>query len=70
MFEPLVTRALSRLGRDQRGADPHPHPRPPMLLQKAEEMRASRDWLFERKWDGFREHEPMRPTAVADKLPS
>jgi bifunctional non-homologous end joining protein LigD len=54
MFEQTVTRALSRLGLDQRGTDAHPRQPAPMLLQRADNMFASPDWVYEPKWDGFR----------------
>ncbi|HLY24360.1 MAG TPA: non-homologous end-joining DNA ligase [bacterium] len=54
MFTQTVTRVLSRLGLDQRGADPHPRQPSPMLLQKAKAMFSSPDWTYEPKWDGFR----------------
>jgi hypothetical protein len=38
MFTQTITRALSRLGLDQRGSDPHPRQPAPMLLQKADAM--------------------------------
>jgi bifunctional non-homologous end joining protein LigD len=64
MLAPIVTRALSRLGLDQRGADPHPRQPAPMLLHRADEMRTSPDWLFEPKWDGFRTLASVRDRAV------
>ena len=54
MFIQTVSRALSRLGLDQRGKDPHPRQPTPMLLQKADAMFPSPDWIYEPKWDGFR----------------
>ena len=54
MVTQTVTSALSRLGLDQRGLDPHPRQPVPMLLQKADEMLSSPDWTYEPKWDGFR----------------
>jgi ATP-dependent DNA ligase len=54
MFEKTVTRALSRRGLDGWGPDAHTRPPAPMRLQHADKMHASRDWLFEPKWDGFR----------------
>src|SRR5579864_6808486 len=54
MFEQTISRALSRLGLDQRGTDPHPRQPAPMLLQRADKMFASPDWLYEPKLDGFR----------------
>jgi ATP-dependent DNA ligase len=54
MFTQTVIRALSRLGLDQRGTDPHPRQPAPMLLQKADAMFASPDWTYEPKRDGFR----------------
>src|SRR5579864_5672178 len=54
MFEQTVARVLSRLGLDQRGTDPHPRQPSPMLLQRADKMFASPDWVYEPKWDGFR----------------
>jgi bifunctional non-homologous end joining protein LigD len=54
MFAQTVTRALSRLGLDRRGTDPHPRQPAPMLLQKADAMLSSADWTYEPKWDGFR----------------
>ena len=54
MFTQNVAHALFPLGLDHRGTDPHPRQPPPMLLQRADKMRASPDWLFEPKWDGFR----------------
>ncbi len=54
MFAQTVTRALSRLGLDQRGSDPYPRQPAPMLLQKAAEILSSPEWTYEPKWDGFR----------------
>ena len=54
MFETTVTRALARLGLDQRGTNPHPRNPAPMLLGRADKMFASPDWVYEPKWDGFR----------------
>jgi bifunctional non-homologous end joining protein LigD len=54
MLAHTVTRALSRLGLDQRGTDPSPRQPTPMLLQTAEALFASSDWTYEPKWDGFR----------------
>ncbi len=54
MFAQTVTRALSRLGLDQRGMNPHPRQPAPMLLQKADAMLSSPDWTYEPKWDRFR----------------
>jgi ATP-dependent DNA ligase len=54
MLTHTITRALSRLGLDQRGPDPHPRRPTPMLLQKAAELFSSSDWTYEPKWDGFR----------------
>ena len=64
MFEQTVARALSRLGLDQRGADPHPHQPTPMLLQRADKMFASPDWVYEPKWDGFRALASVRDGSV------
>jgi bifunctional non-homologous end joining protein LigD len=64
MSELTVTRALSRLGLGQRGADPHPRQPAPMLLQRADKIFASPDWLFEPKWDGFRTLASVRDGAV------
>jgi len=49
MLSPTVTHALSRLGLDRRGADPHPRQPAPMLLQRADKMVASPDWVYEPK---------------------
>jgi ATP-dependent DNA ligase len=54
MFTQTVARALSRLGLAQRGVDVHPRQAAPMLLQRADKMFASPDWVSEPKWDGFR----------------
>jgi bifunctional non-homologous end joining protein LigD len=54
MFTQTLSRALSRLGLDQRGSDPHPRQPMPMLLQKADDLFLSPDWTYEPKWDGFR----------------
>ena len=54
MFMQTANRALSHLGLDQRGADSHPRRPTPMLLQRADKMFASPDWVYEPKWDGFR----------------
>lgn len=54
MFSQTVTRALSRLGLDQRGTNPHPRQPAQMLLQKADAMLSSPDWTYEPKWNGFR----------------
>src|SRR5215471_1939887 len=64
MLSHTVTRALSRLGLDQRGTDPYPRQPVPMLLQRADKMRASSDWLFEPKWDGFRTLASVRDGSV------
>ena len=47
MFTQTITRALSRLGLDQRGADPHLRQPAPMLLQKADTIFSSPDWTYE-----------------------
>jgi len=49
-----VVRALSRVGLDKRGADSHPRQPAPMLLQRADQIFASPEWVYEPKWDGFR----------------
>ncbi len=54
MFTQTVTRALARLGLDNRGTDPYPRQPTPMLLQNADAMFSSPDWTYEPKWDGFR----------------
>lgn len=54
MFTQTVTRALSRLGLDERGIDRYPRQPAPMLLRKADKMLSSPDWTYEPKWDGFR----------------
>jgi len=41
MFTQAIARALSRLGLDQRGTDPHPRQPMPMLPQKADAMFSS-----------------------------
>lgn len=64
MFAPTVTRALSGLGLDQRGTDPHPRQPAPMLLQRADNVFASPDWVYEAKWDGFRVLASVRDGAV------
>ena len=64
MFEQIVARALSRLGLDQPGADLHPRQPAPMLLQRAEKVVASPDWVYEPKWDGFRTLASVRDGAV------
>ncbi len=64
MSTQTVTRALSRLGLDQRGADPHPRQPAPMLLQKADAMFSSPDWTYEPKWDGFRVLASVRDGSV------
>jgi hypothetical protein len=42
MFTQTVPLALSRLGLDQRGSDPHPRQPAPMLLRKADAMFSGR----------------------------
>jgi bifunctional non-homologous end joining protein LigD len=64
MLEQTVTRALSRLGLDQRGTDPHPRQPAPMLLQRADKMFTSPDWVYEPKWDGFRVLASVRDGSV------
>lgn len=64
MFTQTITRALSRLGLDQRGADPHPRQPGPMLLQKADAIFSSPDWNYEPKWDGFRVLASIREGSV------
>ena len=64
MFAQTVIRALSRLGLDQRGSDPHPRQPAPMLLQKADAMFASADWTYEPKCDGFRVLATVRDGSV------
>lgn len=54
MFTQTAARALSRLGLDQRGTDPHPRRFSPMLLTKADAIFSSPDWIYEPKFDGFR----------------
>jgi bifunctional non-homologous end joining protein LigD len=64
MLEQTVTPALSRVGVDQRGTDPHPRRPAPMLLQQADKMFASPDWVYEPKWDGFRMLASVRDGSV------
>ena len=64
MFTQNVIRALSRLGLDKRGADPHPRQPVPMLLQKADNLYAASDWIYEPKWDGFRVLASVRDGSV------
>ncbi len=64
VFTQNVIRALSRLGLDQRGADPHPRQPLPMLLQKADNLYAASDWIYEPKWDGFRVLASVRDGSV------
>jgi len=64
MLTQTITCTLSGLGLDQRGPDPHPRQPAPMLLQRADKMRASSDWLFEPKWDGFRVLASVRDGSV------
>jgi ATP-dependent DNA ligase len=54
MFASTVTRALARIGIEQRGLVPLPRSPVPMLIHKAETLRVSPDWTYEPKWDGFR----------------
>lgn len=64
MFRQTVAHALSRLGLDQRGADPLPRQPAPMLLQKADAMFSCPDWTYEPKWDGFRVLASVRDGSV------
>ena len=64
MFEQTVARALTRLGLGQRGADPHPRQPAPMLLQRADKVFASPDWVYEAKWGGFRTLASVRDGSV------
>jgi bifunctional non-homologous end joining protein LigD len=64
MFARTVARTLSRLGLDQRGGDPHPRQPAPILLQGADKMFASADWVYEPKWDGFRTLASVRDGSV------
>ncbi len=59
-----VTRALSRLGLDQRGTDPHPRQPAPMLPQKAADMFSSANRTYEPKWDSFRVFATVRDGSV------
>ena len=54
MFASTVTRALTRLGLEQRGSAQFPRPPVPMLMHRADQLRVSPDWTYEPKWDGFR----------------
>lgn len=54
MFAETIIRALSGLGLDRRGTDPHPRQPLPMLLFKADSLCSSDAWTYEPKWDGFR----------------
>jgi len=64
MFERTVVRALASFGLDNRGTDRHPRQPAPMLLQRADKIRSSPDWLFEPKWDGFRVLASVRDGSV------
>ena len=64
MLAETITRALSRLGLDRRGADPHPRQPVPMLLSKADSLLSSDAWTYEPKWDGFRVLASIREGSV------
>ena len=53
MFEQTITRALSRLGLEQRGDDPYPRQPTPMLVQRADKMLAEVEYR-QRLRDGLR----------------
>ena len=64
MLAEMITRALSRLGLDRRGTDPHPRPPVQMLLSKADSLFSSDAWTYEPKWDGFRVLATVRERSV------
>jgi bifunctional non-homologous end joining protein LigD len=64
MLTQTVIGALSRLGLNQRGAEPLPRKPAPMLLQKADILYAASDWTYEPKWDGFRVLASVRDGSV------
>jgi ATP-dependent DNA ligase len=64
MLTQTFTRALTRLGLERRGLDPYPRQPAPMLLQKADAMFHSPEWIYEPKWDGFRVLTALRDGSV------
>lgn len=64
MLAETITRALSGLGLDRRGTDPHPRQPLPMLLSRADSLLSSGAWIYEPKWDGFRVLATVREGSV------
>jgi hypothetical protein len=59
-----AARALSRLGVNERGPDPHPRQPVPMLLEKAEGMFGLPDWTDGPERDGFKGSSPRSAMAM------